>query len=732
MERIQIIFLELYRCALTDVKADADIGQLDDKDWNRLMRLSDLHHVCPMIYEALWDTSAACAAAAGTLDTFEDKALKLTLRQAHMSAEFLKLYQFLGHKGLHPAVLKGIICRSLYPNPEHRYSTDEDLFIPEDMFEEYNRAFLEYGLVVADPDIFSDSGTPSSSEVSYCGKNIFIELHMSPFPPESEAYGDLNRFFADSLEHTVTQMIYGVPVHTLGYTDHLLYLLCHCYKHFLNCGIGIRQVSDIILYSLKFCEQIDWDHIVRCCRESDMFDFSCAVYRIGDRYLAPGGLHESLRNLWLASPIDENPLLLDILAGGIYGTSSLDRLHSSNFTLNAMGKSKGHHRKGILDSTVLRSLFPSVEYMKKRYRYVRRFPAFLPVGWLHRMAEYGYESILHHSDGSSASDAFRIGNERVKLMREYRILNGKNETERRIGLTERLKRIYQRSHYNRLLAPVLSPLFMLICDLEYNAFQVKWFLQGERQPNVKEVKLVRKNVTFLFKSFERQKMAQGLCRNISRMYPGVRIVVADDSKEPLHVELDNVTVVHLPFNSGLGAGLEAALEQVRTPYVVRLDDDELLTLRTKVHRELRYLHKHPELDIIGFGHTTAIRCRSPLINFREYYEQPMNHAPRPLKIPHMTEVDRNHIVLGKVANIYLARTEKIREIGYDPNIRIIDHDDFFRRAAGIAVSAVALDTVVFHRHNPYDRTYRRYRSDYSKDMMYIRSSMQKENSVMRQ
>ncbi len=158
--------------------------------------------------------------------------------------------------------------------------------------------------------------------------------------------------------------------------------------------------------------------------------------------------------------------------------------------------------------------------------------------------------------------------------------------------------------------------------------------------------------------------------------------------------------------------------------MVRLDDDELLTLRTKVHRELRYLHDHPELDIIGFGHITAIRCRSPLINFREYYDQPMNSAPKPLKIPHMTKLDENHIVLGKVANIYLARTEKLREIGYDPNIRIIDHHDFFMRAAGNAVSAVALDTVVFHRHDPYDRAYRKFRSDFKKDKIYLRSSRQ--------
>ncbi len=129
---------------------------------------------------------------------------------------------------------------------------------------------------------------------------------------------------------------------------------------------------------------------------------------------------------------------------------------------------------------------------------------------------------------------------------------------------------------------------------------------------------------------------------------------------------------------------------------------------------------HPELDLIGFGHTTAIRLHPPSFNFKEYYKSSMEDALRPLKIPHMTKIDETHIVLGKVANIYLARTEKIREVGFDPNIRVIDHHEFFWRAAGLIASAVALDTVVFHRHNPYDRKYNDYRSDFASDLEYIK------------
>ena len=286
------------------------------------------------------------------------------------------------------------------------------------------------------------------------------------------------------------------------------------------------------------------------------------------------------------------------------------------------------------------------------------------------------------------------------------------------GVSGKLKKLAERS-YKSIFAPMLSPLFMAICSLEYHFFTFWWTLKGARKPTAEEAELVRNNVTFIAKSFERQKMAKGLCRNISRLYPGASIVIADDSKEPLQIEADNVEVIHLPFNSGLSAGLKAALERVKTPYVFRMDDDELLTIRSMVHREVAYLEEHPVLDLIGLGYTTAIRCHSPKFFISTYYDQQMNDALRPLKIPHMTQIDSNHLVLGKVANIYLARTGKIREVGFDPNIRVIDHHDFFWRAAGVITSAMALDTVVFHRHNPYDRQYFGYRNNYKKDKEYI-------------
>lgn len=108
-------------------------------------------------------------------------------------------------------------------------------------------------------------------------------------------------------------------------------------------------------------------------------------------------------------------------------------------------------------------------------------------------------------------------------------------------------------------------------------------MTGKKKTDEKEVQLVKEQVTFIYKSFERQEMAKRLYRNIQSYYPGVKVIVADDSERPLEIDGEYVEVIHLPFNSGLSVGLNRALEQVTTPFVIRMDDDELLTPYTCFH-----------------------------------------------------------------------------------------------------------------------------------------------------
>lgn len=125
-------------------------------------------------------------------------------------------------------MVKGIVCRTLYPKPDNRPSGDEDLLIPAEEFPKCHQALLDYDMEVADPKADLDT----AYEVPYRkpGSPLYIELHKRLFPPDSEAYGDLNRFFADARPETLT--VEGQEIATLAPTMHLLYLICHAPQAF--------------------------------------------------------------------------------------------------------------------------------------------------------------------------------------------------------------------------------------------------------------------------------------------------------------------------------------------------------------------------------------------------------------------------------------------------------------------------------------------------------------------
>lgn len=347
------------------------------------------------------------------LEQKKERARSEITLQAQKTADFMLLYDYLAEKGLYPIVMKGIICRDIYPQPEHRPSVDEDILIDPDDIMAYHEALLAYGLT----PVRSEEDVEKPDEVSYENKetHLYIEVHKNLFSRESAAYSNLNDCFEGAMGRSVCQIIYGMTFRTLGHTDHLLYLVLHAFKHFLYSGFGIRQVCDIMLFSEIYRDRIDWMTVRKQLTEVRAFDFTRAIYRIGSLYLVKENSIQEYLSGWDIDGVDEKPLLKDILDGGLYGASTMTRLHSSNMTLQAMA----NNGKGSASAKgVLRAAFAPLSYMQTRYSYLKKKPFLLPVAWIQRAV--GYASEAHRS--GSMMESIHMGNERIELLRKYHII----------------------------------------------------------------------------------------------------------------------------------------------------------------------------------------------------------------------------------------------------------------------------------------------------------------------
>ena len=368
---------------------------------NALIRLAGAHGLMPLLAHTLH----GCPAMADEprFSVMQQEGRRLAMHQATRTAEFLLLLRDLDARGLRPLVLKGAVCRSLYPEPELRPSTDEDLLIAPEDFPAYHAAPIACGLHLLD----EAAPTEGADEVTYVdwNRDLYLELHMRPFPL-NHPIADCGRFLEGAMNRAVPLQIYGQTLYTLHPSDHLLFLLCHAYKHILHGGVGIRQICDICLLARRYAGEIDWPRLRAACGELKIETLSAAFFRMGERWLgipAPAAFAD-------LTP-DEEPLLHDCLTGGLYGADDRDRLHSSTLTLDAVAAERqGRRRRGLL-----KALFPSAASLAHRYPYLYKRPWLLPAAWVQRASSYAAEK-------SAPSRSLRIGEERIKLLRRYGVL----------------------------------------------------------------------------------------------------------------------------------------------------------------------------------------------------------------------------------------------------------------------------------------------------------------------
>ena len=412
MKQQDELFLQALAAALKHEKTAWETA-FPAQDWLGLFECAEKHHVLPMIYEAVYDCPAARELDPAFLLPFKRRTIQQVTLQAIKTGAFLQLYAHLQKAGIQPLVVKGIVCRALYPDPDARVSGDEDVWVQPEQFSACHEALLAFGMQPAEPE----KDIETAYEVAYGkpGSPLYIELHKSLFPPDSEAYGDLNRFFAGAHDRAAVVSVQGAAVSTLNSTDHLFYLICHAFKHFLHSGFGIRQVCDIALFANAYGDGIDWPRLLAQCTEIHAEKFTAALFHIGEEYLGFSPEKACLPPQWTEIAVDETALLEDLLSGGVYGAADRNRLHSSTITLNAVAAQK---QGGKAKRNVLKTVFPSAKALSGRYPYLKKYPFLLPVAWGDRLLKYRKETAA----GNVAAESIRIGSQRIELMKQYGIL----------------------------------------------------------------------------------------------------------------------------------------------------------------------------------------------------------------------------------------------------------------------------------------------------------------------
>lgn len=319
--------------------------------------------------------------------------------QARRGAAFAQLCAALAERGISPLVVKGILCRETYPEPDARISSDEDLYVPREEYERFHQTMLALGFQAETPDL------DNAHEARYLRGVLMVEGHWELFPQDHTALNALNALTEGFWQRAAVREVGGISMRVLDETDHMTFLLLHLFKHFINSGAGIRQICDVAQWAKT--HRIEWPRVREAMRMARAEVFAGAVFDAGARYFGMEYPPDWPR-------ADCAALLDDALGGGIYGSATMSRKHSGSMTLAAVED----QRRASRSKALLRTVFPNRAVMEMSYPWVKQSAALLPAAWCARIANY----LRSRGEGNSAAESMKIGAERMELLKHYQVL----------------------------------------------------------------------------------------------------------------------------------------------------------------------------------------------------------------------------------------------------------------------------------------------------------------------
>ncbi|XP_078585412.1 beta-1,4 N-acetylgalactosaminyltransferase 1-like [Branchiostoma floridae x Branchiostoma japonicum] len=151
----------------------------------------------------------------------------------------------------------------------------------------------------------------------------------------------------------------------------------------------------------------------------------------------------------------------------------------------------------------------------------------------------------------------------------------------------------------------------------------------------------------------------------------------------------------MPYAIGWFAGRNLAVSQVTTPYLLWVDDDFAFGNRTKLERFVNVLD-NTDLDLV-----------SGRVGFKKVAHTKMTLVPGDKDGDCLLIHDHHHWgpVPGfphchfstRVTNFFMARTDSVRAVGFDPKYSRHGHTQFFMAAMGKLKIAACDDVTIGHR-----------------------------------
>lgn len=405
-------------------KAVSDLP--NDLDWLKIERLADEQAVQTLLGYAL-KLSPKLPCPEEQRQRLVGQMRQLAFSNNAWKSSILQLIGKMNEAGIPALLIKGYAVAGCYAAPDCRMSGDTDLLIdPKD--EKRACAFMKASGFAVEQRWKNGHHDVCNHPQLGC-----VELHVMLYDEivEDVWFGrmDGREFVCEPpIEVTAQDGSYR----TLGYTDHMIFLMLHLIKHFILSGLSLRMMLDVALFFSQHAEKIDSTRFWKTMEGLKYTTIAQSILWAMVRYC--GIVASDIPGLSSQCPEQVERILNDLENGGWLGKMEEKPREEGWYEYNRQLLMKNRNKTQYWlfmirwkKDMYLKVIFPSSKILAAQYPCIQKHSFLIPFVWLHRLVFRGSRAVKKGTlTNYIIADETKIGvpaKERVRMFKDLGMMD---------------------------------------------------------------------------------------------------------------------------------------------------------------------------------------------------------------------------------------------------------------------------------------------------------------------
>lgn len=343
-----LYMLELVRAALLQEPAQP---KPDSIAWSQVRRMAAASSLDVLTYYGLLQ----CAEQPDpeSMKAWKKDVWQTVIRQTQLEEDRIFLEELMDEQGIDYLPMKGAFLQTLYPRPEMRQMSDNDILYrlhscPDKSLRGASQKAMMKLMEKAGASSISADGV---ADVYLLGQTSLFEMHREFLGPDQPLYDYFNQTWARARKEPDRCGEYS-----LSAEDHYILMLAHSWKHFRSGGCGPREIVDAWQYRQSLGTEMDSAYVEEQLALTGLGEYEAMLRRLASFIFERTPLSRQ-----------DQDLLNYFLGSGTYGTRE-NTIRNALEGMEKEGKSREQARRAYLWNR----LFPEQGYLETHFPFFAR------------------------------------------------------------------------------------------------------------------------------------------------------------------------------------------------------------------------------------------------------------------------------------------------------------------------------------------------------------------------